>query len=189
MMVEPRAGLLSEPIRSHTGPRAFSPAATPWYREPWPWLLMAGPAAVIIAGAITTLIALRSFDGLTAEDYYKQGLAVNKVLARAQTASALGVSAELRWPDGESGRVQLDLQSSSNEQPAALRLTLNHPTRAGADRSVWLHALGYGRYAGRIERPDPGRWSAIVEDDGRRWRIRAELSWPADRMVLLKPAH
>jgi len=27
----------------------------PWYREPWPWLLMAGPATVLVA-----------------EDYYKQ---------------------------------------------------------------------------------------------------------------------
>ncbi len=26
----------------------------PWYREPWPWILMAGPVIVIIAGVITT---------------------------------------------------------------------------------------------------------------------------------------
>ena len=25
----------------------------PWYREPWPWLLMSGPAAVLVAGAAT----------------------------------------------------------------------------------------------------------------------------------------
>ena len=29
----------------------------PWYRQPWPWILMAGPAAVLVAGAITTWIA------------------------------------------------------------------------------------------------------------------------------------
>ena len=44
----------------------------PWYREPWPWLLMAGPATVLVAGAATTWIAFASADGLVAEDYYKQ---------------------------------------------------------------------------------------------------------------------
>ena len=27
--------------------------AKPWYREPWPWLLMLGPAVVVVAGFIT----------------------------------------------------------------------------------------------------------------------------------------
>ena len=35
----------------------------PWYRERWPWILMSGPAAVIVAGAITTWIAFASADG------------------------------------------------------------------------------------------------------------------------------
>ncbi|HSC95836.1 MAG TPA: FixH family protein, partial [Burkholderiales bacterium] len=42
----------------------------PWYRERWPWLLMAGPAAVLVAGAATIWIAFASADGLVAEDYY-----------------------------------------------------------------------------------------------------------------------
>ena len=25
----------------------------PWYKQRWPWLLMAGPIAVVIAGAVT----------------------------------------------------------------------------------------------------------------------------------------
>ncbi|RPI42555.1 MAG: hypothetical protein EHM59_17550, partial [Betaproteobacteria bacterium] len=50
----------------------------PWYREPWPWLLMAAPAAAVLAGAVTLALAIQSYDGLVAEDYYKQGLAVNQ---------------------------------------------------------------------------------------------------------------
>ena len=26
----------------------------PWFKEPWPWIVMAGPATVIVAGAIAT---------------------------------------------------------------------------------------------------------------------------------------
>ena len=62
-----------------------------WYREPWPWILMAAPAAAVLAGAITIGLSVHSFDGLVAEDYYKQGLAVNQRLARLQAAEALGI--------------------------------------------------------------------------------------------------
>lgn len=54
--------------------------AAPWYRHGWTWGLMAGPAIVLVAGAITTAIAIVSDDGLVARDYYKRGLMINKVL-------------------------------------------------------------------------------------------------------------
>ena len=41
-------------------------ARKPWYREPWPWLLMAGPAIVVVAGVTTAVIAFRGADGLVA---------------------------------------------------------------------------------------------------------------------------
>ena len=62
----------------------------PWYREPWPWIIMAGPAVVVVAGVVTAWIAFSGADGLVADDYYKQGLAINKVLAREQRAAFLG---------------------------------------------------------------------------------------------------
>ena len=75
-------------------------AVTPWYRERWPWLLILGPAAVLVAGAITTWIAFASADGLVAEDYYKQGLGINRLLAREDTGRRLGVSADLEIEQG-----------------------------------------------------------------------------------------
>jgi hypothetical protein len=51
-----------------------------WYREPWPWLLAAGPAVVVVASLVSAWIAIRSDDGLVAEDYYKRGLLINKKL-------------------------------------------------------------------------------------------------------------
>ena len=62
----------------------------PWYREPWPWLLMSGPAIVVVAGIITTVLAVRTHDGLVVDDYYKQGLAVNKDLSRDLAAKKIG---------------------------------------------------------------------------------------------------
>ena len=58
----------------------------PWYREPWPWLLMLGPAIVVVAGLYTAILAVRSDDGLVATDYYRQGLEINKKLSREAIA-------------------------------------------------------------------------------------------------------
>lgn len=45
---------------------------SPWYREPWPWLLMAGPAVVVVAGFVTLWLAFNSDDGLVADDHHYQ---------------------------------------------------------------------------------------------------------------------
>lgn len=67
----------------------------PWYKERWPWLLMAGPAIVIVAGAVTVWLAVVSNDGLVTDDYYKQGLAVNQQLHRDHQAGNLGLHADV----------------------------------------------------------------------------------------------
>lgn len=38
----------------------------PWYREPWPWILMSGPAVVVVAGCVTAVIAIRTADPMVA---------------------------------------------------------------------------------------------------------------------------
>src|SRR5512143_2669949 len=80
-------------------------AARPWYREPWPWILMAGPVATIIAGAATAWLAVASDDGLVADDYYRRGLAINQELRRERAAVARGLVARI-----EAGRGELRLR-------------------------------------------------------------------------------
>ncbi len=45
----------------------------PWYRHGMVWLLIAGPALVIVAGVITAAIAMRSPDPVLANDAYEFG--------------------------------------------------------------------------------------------------------------------
>ena len=58
----------------------YAAQPVPWYRHRWTWGLMAGPAIVLVAGAVTMVLAIRSDDGLVARDYYKRGLMINRVL-------------------------------------------------------------------------------------------------------------
>jgi hypothetical protein len=142
----------------------------PWYRQLWPWLIVSGPAAVLLAGALTTWLAFASADGLVAEDYYKQGLAINKVLAREEAAKRLGIAAEVRMA-GQSIRVIL-----KGEAPEALFVHLAHATRAGHDQRLRLAPAGEGVYAAALEPLPPGRWRIVIEDPRATWRIVREAS-------------
>ena len=49
----------------------------PWYREPWPWLLMAGPFVAIIGCVVTIVLAFEDNpDRDVRLDARKQGLIV-----------------------------------------------------------------------------------------------------------------
>ena len=141
---------------------------TPWYKEPWPWILMSGPAAVIIAGAVTTWIAFSAADGLVADDYYKRGLAVNAVIGREQAAQRLGVSAAI---ERTAGRIRVRL---SGVRPEALFLQLAHATRAGNDLRLRLAPAGEGVYEAALPSLPPGHWRLILEDPRGEWRLVRE---------------
>lgn len=140
----------------------------PWYREPWPWLLMAAPAAAVLAGAVTLWLALRSSDGLVAEDYYKRGLAINQDLHREQAARARGIEAKVAL-EGSRLRVRL-----SGEAPAVLRAHFAHATRAGHDLQLTLARAPGGAYEATLPPLPAGRWQIVLEDPGREWRIVKE---------------
>lgn len=146
--------------------------SNPWYREPWPWILMSGPAIVVVAGVITTTLAITSSDGLVADDYYKQGLGINRVLERDAKAQALGVSATVRF-NAEQTRVQVVL-AMNEATPPALTIALVHPTRAGGDRRVSLDAIGPGVYEGKLRPPPAGTWHVRLEDAQGKWRVTGE---------------
>ena len=40
----------------------------PWYKQFWPWFLMALPATAVIGGIITIVIAMTNPDGLVKDD-------------------------------------------------------------------------------------------------------------------------
>ena len=42
----------------------------PWYKEPWPWLLMSGPAIVVVAAFVTLWLAASNSSDLVSDDYY-----------------------------------------------------------------------------------------------------------------------
>jgi hypothetical protein len=123
---------------------------------------MAGPAIAVVAGFVTLGIALATDDGLVADDYYKQGLAVNQVLRRGARARELHLAATASLAGSE---VSVTLRGTSEIFPE-LCLRLVHPTRSGRDQIVVLRASGQ-TYKGSL--------AALNGEPGSTWRLSG--SW------------
>jgi uncharacterized protein len=157
---------------------------SPWYREPWPWLLMIGPAAAIIGGIVTAWLAFATSDGLVEDDYYKQGLAVNQRIQRDAAAAAGSLNADLMLgADRRSVRV-LFRAAGNVVPPARLGLSFAHPTRSGLDQKIELERHGDEFYSGRLVAPLSGRWHASLYDTAGNWRLLAD--WDVDHNSALK---
>jgi len=56
-------------------------ASQPWWKFGHVWLVIAGPAVVVVASIATLILAIRIPDPVVTEDYYRKGLEINKTLA------------------------------------------------------------------------------------------------------------
>lgn len=169
--------------------RVMSPnqvSSTPWYKERWTWLLMLMPFTAIVGGGITMWLAVKSFDGMVADDYYKQGLAINQTLARASAAAELGLTAEVRFT---AEGLSVNLQAKKGvELPARLLVTLAHPTRGGLDQQVVMERSGNG-YQGRIQSElVTAHWKVLIEDESRSWRLSGAAFLPTETEIRIDSA-
>jgi len=141
----------------------------PWYREPWVWFVAGLPAVAVAASFAALGFAIATDDGVVADDYYRQGLAVNQVLRREARARELRLAATAVF-SGSDVTVAL-----SGAREAALRVRLVHPTRSGLDQSVALRPSGRG-YEGRFAAPNGEARLVALEDAGATWRLTGKWS-------------
>lgn len=147
-----------------------------WYREPWPWFLMGLPALAVLAGVVTLFIAIRSDDGLVADDYYRQGLGINRAIARQHLAAALELEAVVMKVKDNMISVELKGREGISF-PRKLRLSFSHPTRAVEDQGVVLERVGTS-YLGFFTVPASGRRDIVLEDIERTWRLSKSVVLP-----------
>ena len=125
---------------------------------------MAGPFVVVEASVASAWIALASDDGLVADDYYKQGLLINRRLAAAVPARAQHPAATISF--GADGEVRVHIDQGT--APARLRLSVKRPGEHDF-REVGLSMSAEGDWVGRDVTPSPGRLIVKLESD--RWEL------------------
>jgi hypothetical protein len=162
----------------------------PWYKQFWPWFLIAFPAIAVVAGIATMLIALDDPDGLVVSDYYRAGLAINQDHERRRSAQALGLSGALML-NGTDDKLSLQLTTAAGRsitEPATLSLRLVHPTRAQKDLSATLYKYMNGHLSGLLRIPQDGRWRVVIEPDDGAGQLSGALALPEQTTIMLNPS-
>lgn len=141
-----------------------------WYKEPWPWILMSGPAVVIVAGVITLMLASASENALVVDNYYKEGLSINRRLQAEREASAHHYIAHLHI--APNGQLEMELEGDPFSG-SGMRVQFVHPTSVRYDREMRLERNLSGIWIGtdaRFLKRAP-RWSVILTDGAQTWRL------------------
>jgi hypothetical protein len=149
-----------------------------WYKQFWPWFLIFFPAAAVVAGIATLILAIQSDDGLVKDDYYKAGLAINQTLERSLKAHELNLNAIIHL-DLLTQTISLKLSGNLSRPPARLTMQLAHTTRAKQDQTITLFlAPDQQSYTGRIKKVKTGNWLTIIEPEEKSWRLNGRVVLP-----------
>ena len=151
---------------------AMQPLDTlPWYRQFWPWFIFSLPAAVVVAGILTIVIASRHADDLVVRDYYKTGLAINQQLEKREQALSAGMAAQFAI-----GVEEVAVRFTGPATHQVLTLRLSHPLEADRDFEVLLSREQGGLYRATLEQPIAPRWHWIIEaPHDSEWRLDGVL--------------
>lgn len=164
-----------------------TPLSNRWYQQPVVWLFLTLLGVTIIACIGLMIVAIKSDDGLVADDYYQRGNEIGKDILRDRQAAKLGLSAKLMISDdGKAARLLLFPMPAD---PNTLTLTLSHPTKAGPDLTLPLRAGEDGMYKGKLDVSLTGERLLIQLDDPHGgWRLRGEAGLGQGAAVDLRPA-
>jgi len=147
----------------------------PWYRQFWPWFIIALPASSVVAGLATLWISMHTTDSLVMSSEDGVQAAAARDAAAENAAARLGLGAALEI-DVTSGAVRAVLDRGMLDRlPDMLQLDMTHPAFAERDLSITLHrampdAAGNPLWSGHFAVVPEGRYYlALREDDV--WRL------------------
>ncbi|WP_274584559.1 FixH family protein [Neisseria leonii] len=162
-----------------------------WYKEPWPWILMAGPMIVVIAGLSTFYIAKTNMADLVSDDYYKEGKYIDLNLKRDREALKRNMAAQvLVSPEGNSAKVFV---SGDFDRSTPLKLVFLHPAKKEQDQTVELSADqavsgDKALYSAAFRTlPKTQHWYVRVEDAAGVWRLDDKWIVSQGHAVNLQP--
>ncbi|MDJ0749883.1 MAG: FixH family protein [Woeseiaceae bacterium] len=159
----------------------------PWYRQFWPWFIIALPASAVIAGFTTLWIAMQTTDSLVLIPEKGVKAEADRQVAAARLASELGLAAAVDI-DLATGAVAVVMRSGDlAEAPATLEFEMSHPAFAERDRLITLNrampdAEGNPVWVGHFVSVPEGRYYAVLKSSD--WRLSAE--WNGDTALTLR---
>lgn len=133
-------------------------------------LVIALPLLAVIASFVSLALAVTRGDSELPKNYHWEGGALDRDQESQARAARLQIAGTLGF-DPASGQCTLLLRGAA---PAALRLTLTHPTVASLDRHMLLHPSG-DRYAAPCSALPDAHWWLELSDEQGGWLLRGRL--------------
>ena len=172
-------------------------AERPWFQQPFVWMVIGIPLSSVIVGMVMLWLSIVSFDGMVSDDYYKQGLQINRVLDRERAALAARLSGTFTLRETDS-RLLLQSADSTFQLPSQVDVQLSYATSAGQDVAFTMtHSAAFasGEYHGPALNLPQGRWYVYISSDSidgatvdrDAWRLNGILSTPGDGVVAVSP--
>lgn len=153
--------------------------SAPWYKQFWPWFLIILPGSVVIASMVTIKIATDNPVSLVAEDYYKEGKAINQDLSRITLARNLGIVFEVK----QQGDQLVFIQHGGQGNGEAIKVEFHHTTLAKHDQQMMLTQNGDGNYQMATDKVVEGKWQVMIDSFDGRWRLQQKLTLPLTESV------
>ncbi|WP_131470997.1 FixH family protein [Marinomonas sp. MED121] len=144
---------------------------TPWYKQFWPWFVIAIPVSSMLVAVVQVSYALNSPNDMVVDNYYKEGLGINTVLDKRTLAGELNISGSIVI-DNTTGEVIL---SSENAQAETLSLNFYNSAISDKDFTIELIRIAENRYRGNLTKSISGIWNLYLESEAG-WQVGARLN-------------
>lgn len=153
----------------------------PWYKQLWPWLLIAIPVFTALKAVHTVIIMQQHSPDLVVDDYYKEGRAINMQLAKYREAALRNLQATILIA-GDKAVVRFAQNSVLDGE---VHLDFYHPTLAARDFALDAERSGELLYVANLPLSPQGKWQLVVSDASKDWKLRADLNLPASAEIKL----
>ena len=139
------------------------------------WAMIAIPAVTVVASLVTLRLAMVGRDPELPSQYAWEGAPLDRDIARAARAQALGIGAALSFE--RTGRILVHVAARADmPPPQRLVLSITHASRPALDRRVVLLSEGDGgRFIAASPALPAGLWRLQLEDENGGWRLRGDL--------------
>jgi uncharacterized protein len=152
-----------------------NPEIKPWYRYGWVWFLIGIPATSVVVGIAYLWVSITMADSLVADDYYREGRAINQRLEKDEEGVRRGITLKSAITAINESQMQIRVAFDappSEPRPDFLRLRMSHPTIDHLDVTGTLMSRGTNQYEAVVPTIAPGRWHVQIEDQPSTWRVK-----------------
>lgn len=153
----------------------------PWYKQLWPWVLIAIPVITALKAVHTVIVMQQHKPEIVIDDYYDAGKSINLQLAKYREAALRNLDASILIA-GNKAIVRFTENKIMDE---SIHLDFYHPTLGSHDFAVDAERSGELLYVATLPITPDGRWRLTVSDQSQEWRLRANVTLPAEQEIKL----